>query len=534
MQFLTNTIARNSLISLFIVLGLSLILVRYLYTGTNYTLNEDIAWRITLVTEVETQEKATILSSPRPKSSRYNKVISQRLYHPDFRILIAKQAKKGYIRARAINTVNTQFLIEYHLQISRTPHAQVPHSASLTTEEREIYIQSNDDINLTEASLIKLNEYLAAGSSSKPELINKLFNYSKKLIKDKNKHYDHLQNIIEPNKATTLGRSKLLVALCRMNLIPARLVTGFVLNNASIKEPYHWVQIYDEEKGWLSYDPEKGYEIDVPLNYITFSYDSTTLFEIENGKIISEKFSIYEDSEAHDISLLQQEGSILDIFELRRLDFETRQALTKILVLPICVLLTVFFRHVLGLFPYGTFTAALLALAMVYAEPGITLILSGIVIFLALLGRSLLPKTMARSPRLSIIFAFVAIGTVISVSTLNYFSINPGGSVILIPTIILVAIVDRFYAYMDEAGPNAALVRLGVTVFIALFCIPLLTFDALGNFILAYPEAHFITIALVLLLSSYKGKKLTNLKLLSLLGENKPAKTSSRKKNNLS
>ena len=529
MQFLTNTLARNTLIILFIVLGLSLIFARYLYTGTNYTLEEDIAWRITLITEVETQEKDTILSSPRPKSSRYSKVISQRLYHPDFRILVAKQAKKGYIRARANITGNTQFLIEYHLQISRTPHIQVPHSALLTTEEREIYIQPND-INLTIASLIKLNNYLATGTNSKPELINNIFNYSKKLIKEKNKHYDHLQNIIEPNKATTLGRSKLLVALCRMNLIPARLVTGFVLNKASIKEPYHWVQIYDEEKGWLSYDPEKGYEIDVPLSYIAFSYDNTALFEIENGRILSEKFSIYEDLEAHDISLLQQERSILDIFELRRLDFETRQVLTKILVLPICVLLTVFFRHVLGFFPYGTFTAALLALAMVYAEPGITLILSGIVIFLALLGRSLLPKTMARSPRLSIIFAFVAIGTVISVSTLNYFSINPGGSVILIPTIILVAIVDRFYAYMDEAGPPAALVRLAVTVFIALFCIPLLTFDPLGTFILAYPESHFITIALVLLLSSYKGKKLTNLKSLSLLGENKPTKPSSRKK----
>jgi hypothetical protein len=167
---------------------------------------------------------------------------------------------------------------------------------------------------------------------------------------------------------------------------------------------------------------------------------------------------------------------------------------------------------------------------MIYAEPGITLLISGIVIFLALIGRSLLPKTMSRSPRLSIIFTFVAVSMVMTTSTLHYFSITPSGSVILIPTIILVAIVDRFYSYMDESGTNAALLRLGVTIFIALLCIPLLTFDVLGAYILAYPEAHFISIALVLILSGYKGRKLTDVRYLSILGENKPAKINKNEK----
>ena len=187
---------------------------------------------------------------------------------------------------------------------------------------------------------------------------------------------------------------------------------------------------------------------------------------------------------------------------------------------------TAFLRHVLGFDPYGTFTAPLLALAMVYAEMVITLVVASIVIFLALIGRSILPKTLPRSPRLSLIFTFVALAMVFSASIMDYFSIDQGGKIILLPTIILVAVVDRFYSYMDETSTHAALIRLAVTIGIALLCIPVLENRALGIFILTYPEFHLITAALVLMFSSYKGKKLTDHPYLSVLGVAK-----SRKKN---
>jgi hypothetical protein len=167
---------------------------------------------------------------------------------------------------------------------------------------------------------------------------------------------------------------------------------------------------------------------------------------------------------------------------------------------------------------------------MIYAEPLITLIIASIVIFLALMGRSVLPKTYPRAPRLSLIFTFVALSMVLSVSTLSYLNINPGGNIILLPTIILAAIVDRFYGYMETSGTPAALLRLGVTILIAAFCIPILKFEELGIFILTYPEAHLVTAGFVILISCYKGKKLTDNKYLKLLGENKPPKARKRKK----
>jgi len=52
------------------------------------------------------------------------------------------------------------------------------------------------------------------------------------------------------NKATTLARANLMVALCRLNNIPARLVSGFILQENKYQKPYYWVEVYDETKNW--------------------------------------------------------------------------------------------------------------------------------------------------------------------------------------------------------------------------------------------------------------------------------------------
>lgn len=523
-HFLTEKATKHLLIILFIIIGLALMGARALYFDSERVLPEDIAWKISMTGQFEASKDSTIIHSARPKIGRYHRLISQRFYHPGLKILSSKPGSKGFTRIKAAISGVTQLTVEFHIQVSPTPRPQLKEKPALLAEERVLYLKSDEYLDITNPALIELSDYLRRNVENKPQLIQKIFQHSQKLVKGKKKRFDEIKHAIPANKATTLGRARLMVTLCRANSIPARLVTGFVLEENTTNSPYYWVEVYDDEKNWVPFDPEMGYETQVPNNYVAFRYDSPDIFTIENGKLLTTQYAVSEDLDVLSVASLEQEKSILDILDLRRLDIETRETLIKILILPFCVLLTAFFRHVLGFYPYGVFTASLLALAMIYAEPLITLIIGGIVIFLALLGRSVLPKTLSRSPRLSLIFTFVAISMVLSVSLLSYLSINPGGSIILIPTIILASIVDRFYSYMDESGTHAALLRLGVTVLIAMFCIPILMYEDLGVLVLNYPEMHLITAALVLLLSYYKGKKITDYKYLRLLGENKARK----------
>jgi len=521
---------KRMLVVFFICSSVSLMGLRWFIFDANRVLPEDSAWKIVLTGKFEVNKGITLIYSAKPKALKSVRIISQKVYHPNLKILPTIKSTPGKTRAKATETGNTEIIYEYLVHISKNPLPLTALKPEMTSVQRENYLLPVSGLNLSLPDVTLLKEFLSRDVNSKPELIHKIFKHTNKLIKSKNFIYNDLNKVITSNKATTLARAQLMVALSRLSDIPARLVTGFILEETKPLQPYFWVEIYGKDNIWQAYDPEKGYEASVPNTYVAFGYDSPNIFNIENGKIISTEFSVSEDIDLLSVSSLEQEKDFFDIFDLRRLDLETKDALKKLLILPFCVLFVAFIRHVLGFFPYGTFTAPLLALAMVYAEMSVTLVIAGIIILLALAGRAILPKSLPRTPRLSLIFTFVAMSMVFSVSAMSYYSMNMGGSIILLPTIILVSVVDRFYSYMDEASPHAALIRLGVTVVIAIFCIPILEFETLGSFILVYPEAHLITAALVLTFSSYKLKKLTDFKHLKLFGENKKVKQPVTKK----
>lgn len=518
--WLKQQITRYSLVTLFILAGIIAVVLRLAVFDQSRLLNEDQIWKISIQARINAQQQQTLLHTLRPKKSRHNRVIGQALYHPDFRLLPARDAKHP-LTARALTTGKLDWLVSF--QVLTTPESQPLKSESLTVEQRARYLSAHrtDKQN----SLGQLNQYLAGPTHAQPELIHHLFLYSHKIISSTKKQYDETVNIIKDNKATPIGRVNLLVDLLRLNNIPARTVSGLMLDENANARLYRWLEYYNDDRSeWIAMDPIKGFENGVPQNYLAFTYEGSGILAVDNGDIVEQKISIEEDTDASNIISLEQEKNILDIFDLRRFDIETRITLMQLLLLPFCVLLTAFLRHVLGFFPYGTFTATLLSLAMVYAELQITLIIALIVIILALAGRSIMPDSLSRTPRLSLIFTFVVIAMVAAVSILSYLDISASGNIILLPTIILVSIVDRFYSYMDASGAHAALIRLWVTIGIALACTPILGSEQLGELILNYPEIHFFTAALILMLSAYKGPKMTDYSLLRLFGENRKKK----------
>lgn len=512
------------LILLFVFSGIALIVLRTTYFSPIRIQPEDTIWKISLYGQFDAKKNQSIVSSPLPKIGRYYRLISQRFYHPDFKIISSKRLAPGYLRAKSTYTGKTELLIEYLIRTSEVPLFQLKTRDELTTKQREKYLSMVDNIDPVRSSLSIINQSLQSKVINKPDLLHKIFHYSQGMIDVHKDQYNDLTKIIKSNKSTNLGRAKLMVALCRLNAIPARLVSGVVLESGAPGPPYFWVEVYDEKDNWQTYDPLKGYENKVPGTYVKFSYETTDLLSISDGNIVTTSFTLSQELDIESTKRFRKENNILNIFDLQRLESEVKNALILLLLLPFCVFLTASIRNLAGFYPYGTFTAPLLALAMVYAEVLVTLILAGIVIFLALLGRSLLPKSLPRTSRLTLIFTFVAMSMVLSVSIMSYYSLNPAGTIVLLPTIILVAIVDRFYSYMDRVSAEAAIARLVVTILISFMCIPILQSENLGLLILDYPEIHFITAALILWLSNYKGRKLTDNKYLHILGENKTNK----------
>ena len=518
----------TALIGSFLLLGISVLGYRLLHLVPEHISNGDTVWKLTLSAEFVNQHDA-VITIPKPNAGRYYKSISQRFTHPGFSILSPRNQPKGVIRARAVKPGRASFTSEYHFQLSPEPVRIKTKSSRLTAGLRLKYLHQTVEAQRLLPALSGINTGLLHGVDKKREMVSRIFDYMVQIPKDTAQRYDDMVNVMHDNRATILGRARLFIALLRQQNIPARLVTGFILEEASQTSPYFWVELYDEQRYWLPYDPDKGFDSGLPGNYVGFTYDNPRIFKAKDASLVSEIFYVVEDLDMLDLSRDSTQQELHNILDLQRLDTDTQSALGYLLILPLCVMLTVFMRNIIGLVPYGIFSVTLLGLAMVSADLGMTFAVAGMVVVVALSVRMLLPDTLKRSPRLAIIFIFIILSTVLSVSVMDYFSLSPPGFMVLLPTIILAILVDLFYSYMARTNAEAALIRLFNTIFIASLCIPILGNEFLRNIVLKFPELHFFTLALVLLFASYKGKRLTDHGALKILGENQTQ--NSKKKN---
>ena len=187
--------------------------------------------------------------------------------------------------------------------------------------------------------------------------------------------------------------------------------------------------------------------------------------------------------------------------------------------MPLGALITAFCRHFLGIRGYGTFTPTLLALSVVYAGWITALVLLSIVIALGLSGRAAMPDKLSRITRLAVVFTIVAMSMVLGVSLIEFFNININEHVMLLPIVILTSLIDRFYSTAEDYGIHIAMRRMIWTIVMGLMIYPILKLDSVGAFLLAYPETHFFTLSIILLLSMYNGMQLSEFTIFSWIKE---------------
>lgn len=522
-KLLTGKTTRRLLVAVFVVVGIAAIYVRMALFESEEPYQDDRVWRVTLEARLNVSKRDTLVYIAQPYNSRHVKVISEQINHPGLRLLSYHDPQRGHDRiARAYDSGDVYLRSTYFLQASEVEEFSAQKEKTiLATERRELFLQNQPSLDLANPLLVEFNKTLISNVTNQKNLIETIFQKVRQFVHVENAEYDQIQKILTGKRASNLGSARLMVALCRLNHIPARINAGLNLAGNKPIKPIYWVGVYDEDLGWQRYDPVSGFSVTLPKTYVLFNRGDEYFFDVRNGHIQSTAFNIEEDLFTIGSFRHVDELNILEVLDLRRLDIDTRNTLMLLLLLPLGVLISSFCRHVLGLFPYGTFTVTLLALAVIYSDTITTVMMGAIVIALASIGRTIMPKSLTRVPRLSLIFTFVAMAMVLSVSVMDYFDLGSGAQSILLPIVILTSLVDRFYSYWDTTGMHPAMIRLAVTVFIAMLCVPVLQNQELGQLLLRYPEAHFFTAALMLGFSAYSRRKLTDFPALKLLGENK-------------
>ena len=519
------------IIILLILFALSASSFRSFLTANNDLPAGDSAWTINLSLELETYEKTASVQIPPPWDTPFTRLFAQSLAHPELQLRRTKKIESKrditlVASAPGKYTINADF----NIHVSSLPRSNLQ-KKNLSELNRSLWLSSSEDIQVGSKVVMAILEQFPSTEFSTDVLIEKLFNYVSNNVRIRQHGNVGSDLALRKRRGSQLGLNNALLALLRSAHLPARLVTGINLHDKSSAQPYHWVEVYDNEI-WLPLDPVHGYMKQLPPHYVPLRKGGSSIFILKDADIKKTSWTIntVEMPGQYQASTGRNTATI---FNYNRLSPSNRENLGVLLLLPLGVLVTELLRQVGGIRTYGTFTPTLLALATVHVDRITALIVFSLVIIIGITIRSLLPNfDLQRTARLAIVFTLVAVSMSLVTSGLIFYNPSVDSMIVLLPVVILTMLVDRIYSVSDERGLHTAMVRLFWTLIAAFFSLLVLWQLSWSAWLVSYPETHLFTLACIILIGVYRGPKVSELPVFYWLRE--PEVSASRKTDKVS
>lgn len=486
----------------------------------------DSAWTISITQQLSALDKGASISIPPPWDTAYARMFAQTLSHSGLRqIRTRSDSEKRDIVLVAPKAGSYTAQVIFSIHVSSLARSET-RKFSLSEQNREQWLSSSEGILIGTPATVKIVDRLSKSALSSAELIEKLFGYVSNNIRIIAGADSDSESALKKKRATALGSIRALTALLRTAHLPARVVTGVNLQAPAAQQPYYWLEVYDDET-WLPLNPVQGHLKQLPPFYIPLRKGDSELVMTKNVNVLSTAWKI-DTTYAPAALLTSDSKKLTDILDFNRLSPANRENLGVLLLLPLGVLATEIMRQLMGIRTYGTFTPSLIALAIVHVDRITATIIFLLVTIIGISIRSYLPNlNLQRTPRLAIVFTLVALSMSLVLSGFMYFDPTMDGIVVLLPVVVLTMLIDRIYTVADQNGMRTAMVRLFWTVVSALISLLVLLQADWGIWLVAYPELHAVTLAVIILIGQYKGPKLSSVNALSWLHE--PESTKARR-----
>lgn len=321
--------------------------------------------------------------------------------------------------------------------------------------------------------------------------------------------------------ASCNGKSRLFVALARLNGIPSRLVGGVILNEGSKKTSHQWVEVHADGQ-WIPFDPTNGHFAELPEHYMELYRGDESLFKHTASIGFDYLFHIHGEtrfSSLHADAMSQYDGtpelqnSIFYSFARALGSLElSHQAIAAIVLMPFCGLVITFLRNMVGLPSFGIFMPMLIASACTFV--GIVQGMSAflVVVFIAFVGHRLLhPWRLLKIPRLAAIISFVNIVVIALLASMDSITQFQIGMLSLFPVIIISFIAEKLHDLSEDSDWLELLkISAGTAVSIGL-CYAGLMSSLLLNLFLVFPELYLATIAALIFIGRWTGIRLFEL-----------------------
>jgi PKD repeat protein len=183
-----------------------------------------------------------------------------------------------------------------------------------------------------------------------------------------------------------------------------------------------------------------------------------------------------------------------------------------ILILPVIATLIAFFRQIIGVKALGIYAPSIIAISFVA-----TGLKYGLLIFICTLFFGTAVRLVAKKARVSYLPKMANVLTIVSLVIFTMFLLGAFFDkrglmeISIFPILIMVLLTENFIAVQIERGHKSAVILTVETLVLSIICYWLANWDVLRTFILAFPEAIFITILINYFMGKWTGVRLTEL-----------------------
>jgi alpha-L-glutamate ligase-like protein len=313
--------------------------------------------------------------------------------------------------------------------------------------------------------------------------------------------------------ASCNGKSRLFVALARINNIPARLVGGLILDDSSKKTSHQWVEAYVAGE-WLTFDPTNGYFAERPGHYLKLYEGDHALFRHTKHIGFDYLFDLSSSFKSPVLNPELMDSASAPMWLANTLPTLnlSENTLAIIMLFPLCALIITFLRNVIGVKTFGIFMPVLIASTFLYT--GLLMGIIGLTLILTLAWAAhhwLEKQRILKTARLAIVVSLVSI---LFVALLWQSALQQQltiGMLALMPVVIISFMAERIHQVSQNQDLKELLVTTTGTLFTIATCYLYLNSHLLLSLFILFPQLYLAILASLMMIGRWEGIRTSEL-----------------------
>ena len=323
-----------------------------------------------------------------------------------------------------------------------------------------------------------------------------------------------------PVKKSQRIMADLIINMLAHKNISARIIRGVHLQERKKSTPADlMIEVYENGK-WVVYNIETA-KTGIPENFLAFQRGEVSLLDVVGGSGSKVDFSVIK-APTSAFKMVERrakyENSLYFNFSVYSLPLLEQNVLKWLMIFPLGILLVVLMRNVVGIQTMGTFTPMLIAMSLIKTGLFYGVLCYGLIILLGLIIRTAMAKfNLLLVPRISAVVIFVILIMQTLTIVGHNFDFQLAASAVFFPIIITAWIIERASITWEEEGTKNAMKQIFNTLLVGFITYAVLSSKEIRHIMFAFNEWNLVILFVVMLLGTYTGYRLTELKRFSPL-----------------